>query len=1158
MAIIQGTLNNDSIVGTTDSDQINADAGNDYVNGGGGYDTLQGGAGNDLINGHGLFEGGTGDDTLTGNDYGTVGDTYVFNLGDGKDTIFDCGASYGAQATDVLKFGAGISATDVTLQRVGNNMVFKINSSDQVTVDSWFLSGDRKLESIEFADGTVWTASSFTGMTLFINGTDGKDSLNNYGSEWSGTYSIDAGAGDDSITCMSLANNTLRGGAGNDMIYGHGWIEGGTGDDNLVGSSTGLEGETYMFNLGDGKDTITDYGTYIPGSAAQATDILKFGTGISAPQITLERMGYSMVFKVSATDQITVNSWFDTADRDIESIQFADGTIWDSTALSTLTLALNGTSGNDNITGWAYEWSGHYSINGGAGNDNITGSGRLDTLQGGAGNDSISGHGLFEGGTGNDAFYGNNTSTLEGDTYVFNLGDGKDYIWDVPTYIPGSSAQATDVLKFGVGISASQVTLTRSGNDLVLGISATDQVTIGYWFSSSGSGNNPIESIQFADGTIWDSTALSTLTLALNGTSGNDNITGWAYEWSGHYSINGGAGNDNITGSGRLDTLQGGAGNDSISGHGLFEGGTGNDAFYGNNTSTLEGDTYVFNLGDGKDYIWDVPTYIPGSSAQATDVLKFGVGISASQVTLTRSGNDLVLGISATDQVTVSYWFSSSGSGNNPIESIQFADGTIWDSTALSTLTLALNGTSGNDNITGWAYEWSGHYSINGGAGNDNITGSGRLDTLQGGAGNDSISGHGLFEGGTGNDAFYGNNTSTLEGDTYVFNLGDGKDYIWDVPTYIPGSSAQATDVLKFGVGISASQVTLTRSGNDLVLGISATDQVTIGYWFSSTDRTIESIQFADGSSWTSSSINSQILGTSGNDVLSGTNGADTINGGGGQDTLAGNAGNDSLLGNDGDDNLNGGAGNDNLNGGAGIDTADYSSSSTYVTVDLQITTAQNTQGAGTDVLTGIENLTGTNYNDSLRGNSDNNVLIGLLGSDLLDGRGGADTMIGGGGSDTYYVDNAGDVVEETDANSTTGSSDIVYSQIANYTLSSNVENGVINTNSAANMTGNALNNSLHAGGGDNIIDGGDGSDTLYYSKSTAAVSVNLSLSGAQATGGSGNDTLMNIEHIVGSNYNDTLTGNAISNYLNGGSGNDVLDGGAGSDNLNGEPVMTP
>jgi Ca2+-binding RTX toxin-like protein len=97
------------------------------------------------------------------------------------------------------------------------------------------------------------------------------------------------------------------------------------------------------------------------------------------------------------------------------------------------------------------------------------------------------------------------------------------------------------------------------------------------------------------------------------------------------------------------------------------------------------------------------------------------------------------------------------------------------------------------------------------------------------------------------------------------------------------------------------------------------------------------------------------------------------------------------------------------------------------------------------------------------------------------------------------------------------------------------------------------LDNLLYAGAGDNILSGDAGSDTVsyYYGVSgTTGVTVSLATAAAQATGGSGTDTLKGIEHLRGSNHADQLTGNADANRLEGYAGNDTLDGGAGNDSM--------
>ena len=183
-----------------------------------------------------------------------------------------------------------------------------------------------------------------------------------------------------------------------------------------------------------------------------------------------------------------------------------------------------------------------------------------------------------------------------------------------------------------------------------------------------------------------------------------------------------------------------------------------------------------------------------------------------------------------------------------------------------------------------------------------------------------------------------------------------------------------------------------------------------------------------------------------------------------------------------------------------------------------------------------IENAIGGRAADSLRGNARDN---------LLDGRGGADTLIGGAGDDRYAVDRAEDRVVELAG----GGVDLVLAS-ASYTLPAFVEQGRILASGAVDLRGNALGNLLYAGAGDNRLDGAGGADAASYAFATAGVSLSLALDGAQATGGSGRDTLLQIERLYGSAYADRLTGNGGANVLAGGAGNDTLRGGDGNDLL--------
>lgn len=255
---------------------------------------------------------------------------------------------------------------------------------------------------------------------------------------------------------------------------------------------------------------------------------------------------------------------------------------------------------------------------------------------------------------------------------------------------------------------------------------------------------------------------------------------------------------------------------------------------------------------------------------------------------------------------------------------------------------------------------------------------------------------------------------------------------------------------------------------------------------------------------------NDTITGLNGADTLLGNAGADVLYGLGGNDILDGGAGADRLYGGDGNDILrpdSGSNGNDYVDGGAGVDTVDYSTAAGTrgVRVDLRLTGAQNTSGAGTDTIINVENVIGTRFADTLHGNDLINVLTGGAGADTLYGHLGNDTLFGGAGNDTL--------------NGGTGNDQLIG------------DNGGI---------------------GNDIIDGGTGIDTVDYARATltGGVTVNLNITAQQDTLGAGRDTIRNVENIQGSNFADTLTGNTADNWINGGAGSDTIFGGGGNDSL--------
>jgi Ca2+-binding RTX toxin-like protein len=138
-------------------------------------------------------------------------------------------------------------------------------------------------------------------------------------------------------------------------------------------------------------------------------------------------------------------------------------------------------------------------------------------------------------------------------------------------------------------------------------------------------------------------------------------------------------------------------------------------------------------------------------------------------------------------------------------------------------------------------------------------------------------------------------------------------------------------------------------------------------------------------------------------------------------DFLRGDDGNDVLKGGAGKDLLEGGYGDDVIEGGDGNDTATYFDLGPNNTgplpfgfvngvyVDLTKAGPQDTHAAGFDTLTGIENLTGSNFNDVLVGDTGPNTLFGGNGLDVLVGGAGRDTLIGGQGPDIFFYTAASD-----------------------------------------------------------------------------------------------------------------------------------------------------
>ncbi|MBO6505124.1 MAG: hypothetical protein JJ850_15975 [Kordiimonadaceae bacterium] len=347
------------------------------------------------------------------------------------------------------------------------------------------------------------------------------------------------------------------------------------------------------------------------------------------------------------------------------------------------------------------------------------------------------------------------------------------------------------------------------------------------------------------------------------------------------------------------------------------------------------------------------------------------------------AGNDVLdAGPSIFD--TVRYEFSSADTlsiNNNVAQSEQFGTDTL-----IGVEAVRVTGSSGNDRI-----EVDGHNAfLFGGLGSDTlIAGSGddflsgdpvleadaeqSADVLMAGAGDDTLNaGPGdTVTGGAGSDLFYISvelGVDNIEDAAVITDFEVGRDDIGnlfilqDLSAFsiAPGTGEYAGD----------SVITLTESGQfiAIVRGI--------------TVESFDGLEIAK-------------------DTLTGTNGDDTLAGRAEDDLLSGGDGDDLLLGGGGDrDTLIGGNGDDTLDGGEGdFDTVDYRGAGSGVVFDAANGTAVLESGE-TDIVSGIERVFGTNFDDRIIGDGSFNLLSGEFGSDYLDGAGGQDILFSGSNGD--------------------------------------------------------------------------------------------------------------------------------------------------------------
>ncbi|MEN7454597.1 calcium-binding protein [Mesorhizobium sp. CCNWLW179-1] len=526
----------------------------------------------------------------------------------------------------------------------------------------------------------------------------------------------------------------------------------------------------------------------------------------------------------------------------------------------------------------------------------------------------------------------------------------------------------------------------------------------------------------------------------------------------------------------------------------------------GDHVFALAGDDIIIGAGSGA-------FYVPGEGYDTLDYQSYTRGIVFAD-------NDLggYSSIHHLDGTPIGYYWTVAGSG------FERFYGTAFDDTLRS----------GHDTERLYGY-----------GGNDTLIAGANAETLDGGGDNDTVSYTNSTAGVTIDlSLFLQISGGYASGDT-VYNIENvtGSAHT-DSLTGSDGNNVLAglggADILVGGLGSDTADYTVSTAG---VIVSLETGSGTGGHAEGDTLAGIENLTgsaFVDTLTGTDADAN-VLNGGAGNDVLIGLGGADSLIGGLGTDTadytastvgvivslvagtgagghaegdtltgienVIGSAHADSLTGDGGNNVLAGLGGADNLTGGLGSDTVDYTASTAGVIVNLETGTAAGGHASG-DVLTGIENLSGSGFDDTLTGiDAGANTLNGGAGNDLLDGLGGNDTLIGGAGDDIYVVSSTEDRIIEAAGEGR----DTIRSSV-DWTIGANIER--LELQGTANLTGNGntLANTVGGNSGNNILRGGAGNDTLAGY-----------LGNDRLVGGEGKDTFV-FNSVLGPNNVDTIT----------------------------------
>jgi trimeric autotransporter adhesin len=1005
--IIIGNSGDNVLTGNEGNDNISGNAGDDTLDGGAGIDALAGGLGNDkyIVD---LTAAGLLQDTVTegislvdtadtiqlrGNSTNAIASTLILganiehlnaaatgnsklnltgnalsnNLtGNAADNILD-----GGLGADTLAGGDGNDTYLVDLAITGAGVLAVASLQDNVTenvnegIDTIKLRGAATLvnaSTITLGDNIENLDASLTGATklnLTGNVLDNKLTGN------AAANIIDAGDG----------NDILDGGAGNDNLFG------GLGNDTLIG---GLGADT--LDGGDGNDTyIIDIATDVISADSSGNDTVKSSITYSiANRTDLENITLTGLAVINATGNDIANTLTgndaanildggagadamnggkgndtyivdDAGDTITESLTIAQGggvdlvkssiisyTLGDN--VENLTLIGNqaaigvGNTLNNLITATDFG----SDLQGREGNDTLVGGLGSDGLNGGSGND------VLFGGSGNDILQG-----LDGiDILSGGTGDDQYYV-DLKLV---NNLTATSIV-------ALQDTVTENlneGRDTIYLTNLTGDVSGGSIDINRVATTTIILNANFED-IVASGTGL--MKLNLTGNLLNNTIVGNDTD----NVLSGLAGNDNINGGLGNDTLDGGLGADFLSG------GQGADVFVLNSVEAANFDSLIDFI-QGEDKIDLQGALILSKIPKGLFFDMFVSGVSATAL----DDNDFLV----YDTSTASLYFDADGVGAG--QKIKIAQFNIGQNLTFNDFkNAAIN--AGGMEIFGSTQLFT----------NNPIAGSNGDDTIHGGDATGD-----LIHGGNGNDIIYGAAGAPYFGGNYFYGEA-GSDYLvgGDANDILDGGAGN--DTLDGGAGSDFASYTFNAGGVNIDLRLTTAQNTgTSGY-----DLLIN-IENIDGSQ---APYSDRLIGNEQDNYIRGNGGTDFISGEGGNDQLSFGYGSCTVFGGTGNDSLQISAGNNDrhiIDGGADVDTLGFGGSGFGAKVNLSILTAQFTGmsgiGSGAYItLTNVENLYGSEQNDSLTGNSFDNNLNGNAGNDLLNGGAGNDVL--NGGATTYF-----------------------------------------------------------------------------------------------------------------------------------------------------------